>query len=230
MNLASGRLRPAELAAVLALHAGAIWAVGHQASAALPEPVAPPVLVASLIAAPVSAAAPAAAPTPVERKPEVVKRTPAPLPAPRPSPVLAVQSPAPAQMAAPAPVEAAPPSPPVAAATPAPAAPPAPAAMASAAPAQPRTVSSGISYLRPPAPEYPGLSRRRGEAGVVELRVLVDAGGIPQRAEVTRSSGHERLDNAAIAAAMKALFKPHVVDGAAVPIWALIATRFDLDS
>jgi len=232
MNPASRRFRPVPLAIVLALHGGALWALTQPVSDLPIEPPRPPVLVANLLAA----AAPAPTPTPAPPAPAARVRQPRPAPA-KPTPVATV-TPTPSPIAAPASPPAPAEAPAVAAPTTAGGAPGAhaeptriaAASPAPAAPAAPRTVSSGIVYLRPPAPEYPSLSRRRGESGTVELRVLVDTAGVPQRVEVARSSGSERLDNAAAAAAMKALFRPHVIDGVAVPIWAVISTSFNLDA
>jgi TonB family protein len=43
---------------------------------------------------------------------------------------------------------------------------------------------------------YPKESLARGEQGVVHYRVKLDRSGKPKVCEVTRSSGHERLDAA----------------------------------
>jgi protein TonB len=45
---------------------------------------------------------------------------------------------------------------------------------------------------------YPVLSRRLGEQGTVVVRVLVDEQGWPRQPSVWRSSGFERLDQAAL--------------------------------
>lgn len=69
-----------------------------------------------------------------------------------------------------------------------------------------------------------------GEEGKVVLRVLVSEKGRPERVEVHRTSGSPRLDEAARQAAQRAVFKPHVEDGRAVPVFAIIPIRFQLDS
>jgi protein TonB len=53
------------------------------------------------------------------------------------------------------------------------------------------------AYLHNPRPAYPPLSRRLGEEGRVLLRVRVGADGHPVAVDVDRSSGFERLDEAA---------------------------------
>ncbi|MDP2824558.1 MAG: energy transducer TonB [Sulfuritalea sp.] len=49
-------------------------------------------------------------------------------------------------------------------------------------------------------PQYPALARRFGETGRVILRVELDEQGLVASARIENSSGHERLDLAALAA------------------------------
>lgn len=65
-------------------------------------------------------------------------------------------------------------------------------------PAVTRVLSPIPGTDRPP--EYPTLARRRGLEGTVVLLVTCDAAGFVMAIEVQRSSGHEALDAAAIAA------------------------------
>ena len=88
---------------------------------------------------------------------------------------------------------------------------------------------TGVQYLRPPQPQYPALSKRRGEEGRVVLRVLVNSQGQPERAEVQTGSGSERLDDAARRAALLALFKPHIENGRPVTVWAIVPILFSLE-
>ncbi|MGE5622450.1 MAG: energy transducer TonB, partial [Bacillota bacterium] len=97
------------------------------------------------------------------------------------------------------------------------------------APAQPRTIASGIEYIQPPQPEYPPISRRMGEEGKAVLRVLVNDKGHPERVELQKSSGIARLDEAARKAVLRALFKPFIEDGKAVPAYAIVPINFQLD-
>lgn len=69
-------------------------------------------------------------------------------------------------------------------------------------------------------PEYPGVSRRMEEEGTVQLRILVGVDGQVVRAEVEKSSGYGRLDEAARAALSKCQFKPGTVDGKPEQSWA----------
>jgi protein TonB len=160
-------------------------------------------------------------PQPAPEKPKtvpVVKKQVAPPPVPmvntKPSPNAITAPPAPP--APPAPAEPAPP------AVSAPPAPPAPAV--------PRTVTSGIEYVQAPQPEYPPASRRMGEEGKAVLRVLVNEKGRPERVEVQKTSGSARLDEAARQAVLRAVFKPFIEDGKAVPAFAIIPIKFQLDN
>lgn len=121
----------------------------------------------------------------------------------------------------------APPAPP---APPAPAEPAAPAvAAAPAAPAQPKTITSGIEYIHAPQPVYPPIAKRMGEEGKAILRVLVNDKGRPERVELQKSSGSARLDDAARQAVLRALFKPFIEDGKAVPAFAIVPINFQLE-
>ena len=105
-----------------------------------------------------------------------------------------------------------------------------------AAPAPPRTASphsidiTQVRYLRAPEPAYPLAARRAHEEGRVDVRVLVDAGGAPQQAIVQRSSGFERLDEAALAAVRAARFVPYAEDGIARAFWVVVPLIFELDT
>jgi periplasmic protein TonB len=66
----------------------------------------------------------------------------------------------------------------------------------------------GAAYLNNPPPEYPRVSQRRREEGTVLLRVAVAADGRPVSWSVEQSSGHERLDAAALAAVEGWRFEP----------------------
>ncbi len=57
-------------------------------------------------------------------------------------------------------------------------------------------------------PRYPWLSRKRGEHGTVVLSVEVRADGTCGRVKLVRSSGHTRLDHAALKSLKRAKFMP----------------------
>ncbi|MEO8835989.1 MAG: TonB family protein [Caldimonas sp.] len=106
---------------------------------------------------------------------------------------------------------------------PAPAPPPAPAP-------QPKIIpASAVQYLEPISLDYPRASRRLRETGRVMLRVRIDEAGRPQSVQVQHSSGHPRLDDAALAAVQRARFQPYTENGHAVAGWAFIPIDFELE-
>ncbi len=80
---------------------------------------------------------------------------------------------------------------------------------------------------RPP-PVYPAAARRRGQEGVVELRVNLSATGAVTRVTVARSSGASALDQAAVAAVRNWRCEPARAGGVAVPAAAVQRIRFSL--
>jgi periplasmic protein TonB len=62
-------------------------------------------------------------------------------------------------------------------------------------------------------PEYPLESRRRGEQGTVVIRLRIDAEGKVLAAEIASSSGHARLDRAALSALLRWVYRPAVRGG-----------------
>jgi protein TonB len=80
------------------------------------------------------------------------------------------------------------------------------------------------------APAYPPASRRAGEQGVVQFRILVDERGKPLEVNVLKSSGFPRLDEAAAAAIRKWTFVPPTRNGAKVQSWSRVAVRFELNA
>lgn len=198
-----------KVAVIIALHAGLFLLMKngmlHRAVRQLPE-----VVNISFVTPP----APPAAPKTVEMAQKLPNVVTPPLPM---LPVVienTITTPPPATRAAepsPAPALAAPVS--------------APSAPASATPAGPRMVS-GVEYVRPPQPVYPSMARRMGEQGVVTLRVLVNEQGRAEQASVQQSSGFSSLDEAGRQAAMRALFKPYLEDGKAIPVYVIVPINF----
>jgi protein TonB len=78
-------------------------------------------------------------------------------------------------------------------------------------------------------PVYPPASRRENEEGTVRLRVLVDEMGRPHEVRVLKSSGHSRLDEAAMAAVKRWKFKPATQEAHAVKAWTQVSVQFRLD-
>jgi periplasmic protein TonB len=69
-------------------------------------------------------------------------------------------------------------------------------------------------------PEYPAASRRQEEVGTVVLRFLIDVDGHVLENKVESSSGHPRLDKAALEGLGQCRFKPGTVDGKPEQSWA----------
>lgn len=88
--------------------------------------------------------------------------------------------------------------------------------------------SYSAAYLRNPKPDYPLLSKRLGEQGVVTLRVLVTVDGNPQEVHLKASSGFVRLDDAAQDAVKRWRFTPAKRGDEAVAAWVLVPIRFSL--
>lgn len=214
--------RIGRLAAIVLLHVLFFVALSKGLVRESPAAGTPKEVTVSFITPQLAPPQPTSEPAPPKTVP-VVKQTPQ-RPRPVQAPVYTAPSPKaitpPESKTAPAHAE------PVAAApSPAPAAaPPAPSA-----PVMPRTITTGIEYLQPPRPEYPPIARRMGEEGKAILRVLVNENGRPERVEVQKTSGSARLDEAARQAILRALFKPFTEGGKAVPAYAIVPIRFQLD-
>jgi protein TonB len=89
--------------------------------------------------------------------------------------------------------------------------------------------SSQADYLNNAKPPYPPLSRRLGEQGQVLVRVLIGADGVAQKAEVKQSSGFERLDQAALSAAMRWRYLPGRRGGVPEAMWFTVPISFALN-
>lgn len=85
-----------------------------------------------------------------------------------------------------------------------------------------------MAYLNNPPPAYPSVSRRAGEQGRVMLRVRVSARGEVEAIEVQQSSGHTRLDEAALLAVRRWRFAPATLGDRPVEGWALVPVSFTL--
>ncbi len=90
-------------------------------------------------------------------------------------------------------------------------------------------VRTGVEVLDLPRPRYPLVSRRRGEEGVVLLRVEVLTSGRAGTIEVLRDSGFSRLTEATIQAVRKARFKPATRAGTPIKDTVQIPFRFVLE-
>lgn len=89
--------------------------------------------------------------------------------------------------------------------------------------------SSNADYLNNPKPAYPALSRRLGEQGKVVVRVLIDANGAPQQAEIQQASGFQRLDQAALDTVLRWRYVPGQRGGVAQAMWFNVPINFVLE-
>lgn len=208
------------LTGILLMHVAFFYAL-NSGLVFKPTPIIPKEVVVSFITPerPAEPPKPQAQPAPPKTVP-VVKKAAPPLPVP-------VVNNTPSEKAITAPPT--PPAPPTPVVTPAPVAPATPPAPP-APPALPKTISSGLEYLRPPPEDiYPPAARRLGEEGKVMLRVLVNEKGHIERVEIQKSSGSPRLDEAARQAMLRVLFKPYIEDGKPLAVYTLIPFLFQLD-
>ena len=58
-----------------------------------------------------------------------------------------------------------------------------------------------------------------GEQGTVMVRILIGANGLPVKAELQKTSGFERLDQAALDFVMQSRYKPGTLDGKPTEMW-----------
>ena len=143
--------------------------------------------------------------------PPPAPKPPPPAPPPPPTaPVVTTPSPAAIQLPA-APSVATPVTPP---------APAAPAVRTSA------VIQAGATCAKP---DYPSASRRLEEEGTVTLKFLIGVDGRVMQAEVEKTSGFQRLDEAARNALSKCQFKPGTVDGKPEQSWASIKYTWRLE-
>ena len=206
--------------AVLMFHVFAIWALQTGLLMRAVEVVVPVEVLAQIMEPPKPMAPkspPIDAPPPETVKKQVIK----------PEPVTQV---APTLLAVPdaVPTPNAPSIQPIA--QPAPYAPAVPvAAVTTPALAKITLPSSDADYLSNPKPTYPAMSKRLSEQGKVVVKVLIGADGLPQKSELRQSSGFDRLDDAALATAMKWRYVPGKRDGIAEAMWFNVPIIFRLE-
>lgn len=214
---------------VLVLHLGALWSLQTGLLHRMVEMVLPAEILVEIMApAPtvpnIATPRQPSPPKPVPPPPTPLK-TPA-VQAPAPVPLAVADThPTPASAAAPAlahgPVNA-PPAANTSAARPAP---------ATAAPAivKVELPSSDADYLNNPKLPYPPLSKRLGEQGKVVIHTLIGADGVPQKADIQQSSGIDRLDQAALATALRWRYVPGKRAGVPETMWFNVPFSFVLE-
>jgi len=202
---------------VLAAHAVMLTAAWLHRNAPPPKSVEVQTITAQLITpAPIAQQVAAesipqpAPPKPVPRvKPKV---EPKPVPkAAKPTPQPVTQSPAPSPTPAPA---AADPTPaPAAPAPAAPAAAPGPARETMQVSAPKNVPTLQCNFVKP---DYPSMSRRRGESGTAYVHFVVGVTGKIESVTLAKSSGYQRLDDAAVEAMNATTCRPYIENGQAI--------------
>jgi protein TonB len=86
-----------------------------------------------------------------------------------------------------------------------------------------------VAALANPEPDYPWASRRAGEEGRVVLKVEVSAGGIVEAIGISDSSGHRRLDEAALEAVRQWRFEPARIGDQAIATTVNVPVTFRLE-
>jgi protein TonB len=200
----------------------AIWALQSGLVRKAVDIIVPVEMLSEFIEPPQPKPAPPAPPVPVKQP---IAKTKAPILPPAPQP-LAIADPTPAPNAPTGVTTPQPPAPPIAA--PVAVAPPAPPA-APPAPPKIELPSSDANYLKNPKPVYPAISRRLGEQGTVHVNVLVGVDGLAQKAEISRSSGYERLDQTALRATLGWRYVPGRRAGVLEPMWVTVPMPFVLE-
>jgi periplasmic protein TonB len=85
------------------------------------------------------------------------------------------------------------------------------------------------AYLNNPPPQYPSVSRLRGETGTTMLHVQISAEGKALEVNVSKSSGSGKLDQAAVNAVMRWRFVPAKRGAIATASWVTIPIEYTLN-
>jgi protein TonB len=209
---------------VVLLHVAALWAFQTGLLRRVVEVVVPVELLSAISERPrVEPAPPKPAPVEPVQQPVVRKTTPAPPPAPRP---VAIPDTTPAPSAPVGITEPQPAPPPIAAPV---AAAPAPAAPAPAPSTRVELPATDADYLHNPEPPYPRMSFKLGEEGTTVVRVLVGPDGRAQDAQIGKSSGFARLDQAALETALRSWrYVPGRRGGVAEAMWVNVPIKWEI--
>ena len=194
---------------VVVFHVGALWVLQSGLLQRVSEVFVPAEII-SEFDEPTATRTVQPAPPPVKKMP------------PPPEPQPALPEPVPVNEPAPAP------NAPVVVATP-------PVPVTEPAPAVPTNSlrvempSSNAQYLQNPKPSYPAISKRLGEQGKVMVRVLIGVDGKALRAEISQSSGYERLDQAALNTVLAWRYVPGKRGGVPEAMWFSVPINFILE-
>ncbi|VVE76938.1 energy transducer TonB [Pandoraea sputorum] len=206
-------------AAIVVVHIAALIGLSHLRNDPEKATIEPTTFTATII--PLTPAPTPPQPAPPKPQPEPPKpKVAPPPPKPREQPKNAItqkaEPVAPPQQAQVEPVQNAAPTPP---------APPAPAP----APAPSGPIEGLAVKCDEPRVAYPTQSRRVGEEGTVTLRLVIDTRGVVSSANVVKSSGFPRLDQAARTAALAMRCAPPMQNGRAVEAAATKPFNFNLN-
>jgi protein TonB len=212
------------VAGVVVFHVLAIWALQSGLVRRAVEIIVPVEILSELIEppAPKVVPPPPAPPTPVKQP---VVKTKMPTLPPPPQPV-AIADPTPSPNAPTGVTEPQPPAPPIAAPV---AVAPQPAPPAPPAPPKVELPSNDADYLQNPKPVYPAMSKRLGEQGKVVVRVLIGVDGSAQKADINKSSGFDRLDQAALKTVLSWRYSPGKRNGVVEAMWFNVPINFVLE-
>ncbi|NTX30311.1 energy transducer TonB [Burkholderia pyrrocinia] len=202
---------------VLAAHAIMLTAAWLHRNAPPPKSVEVQTITAQLITpAPIAQQVAAesipqpAPPKPTPRVKPKVEPKPVPKTAkPTPQPVAQSQTPSPT----PAPAAADPTPAPAAPAPAAPAATPGPARETMQVSAPKNVPTLQCNFVKP---DYPSMSRRRGESGTAYVHFVVGVTGKIESIDLQKSSGYPRLDDAALDAMRSTTCRPYIENGQAI--------------
>ncbi len=184
---------------VVLFHVAALWALQTGLIRKAAEIVIPVEILSQMIEPPKPAEPPPPPPPPPPKR-EITKTPPPPRPQ-------AIRTPVPPPPNAPT-GSVEPPPPPAPIAPPAPPEPPAPPPPAPPAPKLVEISQGQTRWVREPRLVYPAMSKRMGETGTVVIAIYFTSAGTPKRAEIFKSSGYDRLDQAARDAAMSSQVTP----------------------
>ena len=203
-------------AGVIALHLLGLWGLSQLQDVRRTVARAAPVVVRLI--------APAKPPKPLPPPPVAMPQLQAPAPTFIEPPLIAIAAaPAPALVVAALPP---PPTPAVMQTAPTPVV---PVVQPPAPPAIKQIAASAVRYLKEPRMTVPLISKRLRESGVVHLRVVVDARGLPREITLAKSSGFARLDEQALQDMRSARFVPQTENGQPVEWEVITPMSYEVD-
>lgn len=88
--------------------------------------------------------------------------------------------------------------------------------------------TAGVSVLYGPVPSYPEEARSQGWEGTVKIKVLISEQGTVKEVSLARSSGHDSMDQEALAVVQRWQFSPAFQDGKAMVAWVIVPVVFSL--